>query len=298
MSANHPQVGSFLRRAHIAEQLAPRHALPRLVVMLIAATTLTIGSLRIPRPASARDHNSALPAAIPVLAVDSELSRLLTANSAAESIEDLPTAGFQEHLRADEIVYRQFTDTDLSFQIYVACWRAGNPNAVEAASHLPEACWGLSGWRCDDARTSAVFRFAAATLRPGEWRRFSGSGRQCQEALFWCLVGDRLVPREYRGPQAFARRREGVRELVTGSDFLRHWWDKLPGEKQTHQDSEKQAHQNPIPVPCAHDVYFVRVNSAHPIEAVLASPMFARLHPVFARLGLVADYRNHDLRTR
>ena len=70
----------------------------------------------------------------------SDIEALLTRNPAA-SISTLSVADARRVLRANDFVYKKFSDGRLSFEIYVARWKAGNMFAGEAVEHPPDICW-------------------------------------------------------------------------------------------------------------------------------------------------------------
>lgn len=195
------------------------------------------------------------------LTESSSLHSLLSQNTDAIEVSDLPTASFQPVLNADELIDKQFRNRLISFQLFIAHWRAGNQYASEASQHPPELCWPDNGWSCNKVMSMAGFHSGTALLPPGEWRRFSTPTGASQEVLFWCILDGSIIPLGYR-PRATPW------PVFLGSHFLGYWRARLHDDSVSKNDLVGPQ----IASPTRADVYFIRVNSTFPADPKGSNP--------------------------
>jgi hypothetical protein len=211
-----------------------------------------------------------------------ELEALFQATDAASQAEDLPTDMYKDVLGANEILYKRIRDRRGTFELYVSKWARGNPYAFEVAEHLPDLCWSLTGWRCEETRSDVVYKTGSAYLKPGEWRTFSFGTIGSQQALFWGVVGASLIKLEYR-PEPVPEVK-GVVEMMRDSDFIGFWFSRSRGSAAARPKPDRA-----IGEPIGEDVYFVRINSEIPLHEVVETEMFMSCHAMLRTIGVMAD---------
>ena len=226
----------------------------------------------------------------------SDLGVLLSNNSAALKIRDVPSGNVRTIIGANEVLYKKFEDGKTDFEVYVARWRPGNIFSTEATEHPPDVCWEGSGWRCNDAKSGVLFGNDNITLSPAEWRRFSAPDGHQQEVIYWCVAGGRSVRLSYRAV-APPRPYGGIAGKVFRSDFIWFWRNTIGGGVKPRPTEYLQ---NPLAEKVNPEtdgaVYFIRLNTTGSISAVVQSEMFQQLHPFFRRVHLTSGTQSPAVR--
>jgi hypothetical protein len=196
---------------------------------------------------------------------------------------------FKTYLGAAEIYNRRLSDGATSFELYVAYWKKGRSELRHAYGHIPDVCWSMGGWRCDDGRSAQVYEVGGVPLKPAEWRRFSAGGRSL-EVIYWCLIGDEVFPYRYDPAEAIraGARRESdepkrgptATRWYEQSVFLTLWRRMLFGG-----GVDDAPRGDTVPA----STYFIRINSEQSIATLVFNPMFREQIRLLSRLGLAAS---------
>lgn len=217
-----------------------------------------------------------------------QLQRLFSSHPGIAPFDLLDTEPTRRILGANEVVYLRCREANVSYELYVARWSAGNVNCSEATEHPPDLCWAGNGWRCVAARSNVT----VGSLGPVEWRRFERPNGTPEEVIFWCMEGSRLVALRHqkRDPKATGTTNvEATGNLITRSLFLNFWF----GRESMHPWLA-----GPLKAPSRHDVYFVRINSPHQLEGVLSTGSLSLLLSKLGTLGILPSLsRSHDSRS-
>lgn len=155
-------------------------------------------------------------------------------------------------LNFDSYVHREYRQGGRVFTLYGAFWSAGSMPAQSVASHSPDHCWVLAGWKCLDWRSRAVPPAAAAGLGPVESRRFRAPDGETVHVWYWHLQNGRPADYGFRGELLhYASRwlRDGIRQMFTGSP----------------------------------EQFFLRISSPQPLDELVADPGLMQL------LGALSD---------
>ena len=179
---------------------------------------------------------------------DNSLRKVLGVNQFALHAAEVDNSRVLPIIMANEVFDMRFSDGAIEFELYAAHWRPGEVELREAYGHVPDSCWVLAGWKCDAGESRKEVVVGDIGLRPAEWRRFSIKG-EVQEVLYWCLIGDALIPYQFqeqkvRAAEAAVRAAEEAVEknkakaegriplssFFAESDFLRYWWSRVYGE--------------------------------------------------------------------
>lgn len=101
-------------------------------------------------------------------------------------------------LACDDYVYREYRRGDVAFSVYIAYWGEGRAPIRNVASHAPDHCWILAGWRCEDWRQRSLDGLGAEPSVVVQWRLFSSPSDERFYVQFWHLAGGFMCNYGYR----------------------------------------------------------------------------------------------------
>lgn len=99
----------------------------------------------------------------------------------------------QKILHYTDAFFRTYRRGNMEMGVYVAYWKPGVIDPIDAAIHSPDLCWVNAGWR--EERHDYANRLddgAGRPLKISQFRDFSTAGGVHQEVVFWHLVGGKL----------------------------------------------------------------------------------------------------------
>lgn len=155
--------------------------------------------------------------------------------------EDLPLGNTEsldakahEILNLTDFVYRRYSRSGRSFEVYVGYWAPGALSVREASVHVPDKCWVLGGWSRDEYDTN--YYVPGLGTKPCQFRWYSKHGTKIN-VIYWHIVGGKLEnplgmtaldrgiqfvnkPFEYR----LNTRREQFLIRVSSSEDLSFFW--------------------------------------------------------------------------
>jgi hypothetical protein len=102
-------------------------------------------------------------------------------------------------LRFDSFVHRKFRRGEYLVTVYGAFWSAGTMPSQSVASHSPDHCWVLAGWKCNDWQSRAAPARASQLLGPVEVRSFVAPSGQTMNVWYWHLQNGVSADYGFRG---------------------------------------------------------------------------------------------------
>ena len=212
------------------------------------------------------------------------LQRLFSNQTSIATFDWFDTEQTRRILGANEIVYLRCREANMSYELYVARWAAGNANCSQATEHPPDLCWPGNGWRCVAAQSNVT----VGSVGPVEWRRFERPNGAPEEVIFWCMEGSRQVTLGHRKREpdtTGTTNPEPTGNLITRSVFFNFWFghESLPPRLARLLET-----------PSRQDVYFVRINSPQQLEGVLSTRSLSLQLSKLRALGILPSNRvNH-----
>lgn len=92
-----------------------------------------------------------------------------------------------EMLNYDDAAYVVYSRGNLKVSIYLAYWTPGKMPTRLVASHTPDICWVMVGWKRQEATSGRMLSLSnGMTTLPAEERRMESNGRS-EWVLFWHL---------------------------------------------------------------------------------------------------------------
>ncbi len=165
-------------------------------------------------------------------------------------------------LRYDGAFFRTYRQGNTEVGVYVAYWKPGAIDPIDAATHSPDLCWVNAGWR--EKRHDYENRLddgKGHSLKIAQFRDFSTAGDVHQEVVFWHLMGGKLSGYAL-GPSSRWR----ARVPVLWESQLNSWF----GFRQREQ-------------------FFIRISTNRTMEELTASPLWREIIGGLAPTGLLEE---------
>jgi hypothetical protein len=165
-------------------------------------------------------------------------------------------------LRYDGAFFRTYRQGNTEVGVYVAYWKPGVIDPIDAAIHSPDLCWVNAGWR--EERHDYASRLddgAGRSLKIAQFRDFSTAAGVHQEVVFWHLMGGKLSG-YVLGPSSRWRERQPV--------LWRSQLDTWFGFRQREQ-------------------FFIRISTNRTIAELTASPLWPEIMRGLAPTGLIEE---------
>jgi hypothetical protein len=225
-----------------------------LAVLLIVAAAIQVS-------ARARDTASTPPKH------GASLAGYLPAQLAGMDATDLPVAATAEAQRVvdallnySDAVVRNYQVNGAALQVFVAYWQPGRMSPLALAVHKPDLCWVGAGWRELAVPHRQLETLGGTKVLPGENRLFAAPGHPTMHVAYWLISGGEIF--------GYTSEADLFSGLVTRSRLM------LRAVLRGRQHD---------------DIYFIRLSSEQPIEAVLAQAECRPLRDALLRLDLARD---------
>jgi len=165
-------------------------------------------------------------------------------------------------LHYDEAFFRTYRQGNTEVGIYVAYWKPGAIDPIDASIHSPDLCWVNAGWREERHDYASKLNDGAGhALKIAQFRDFSTTGGVHQEVVFWHLMGGKLSG-YVLGPSS--RWRE--RLPVLWASQLNNWF----GFRQREQ-------------------FFIRISTNRTMAELTASPLWREIMQGLGPTGLLEE---------
>lgn len=167
-------------------------------------------------------------------------------------------------LMVTEFLHREYTlGNGTKFTLYISYWEPGREDVYKASTHTPDRCWVKNGWKNleEKKRSDYVVTVDGKSLMPAYYREYSidaGFDSYRRNVLFWFVV-------------------DGARYDYKSSDnynpniavYLKNLISSVTAKSP--------------------EMFFIRIDSADPIEALERDPDFRKL---LLELGELALFGN------
>lgn len=166
----------------------------------------------------------------------------------------------KERLNYSSYVYRKYSNSELSFSVYIVHWEKGMMPIRLVAAHTPDSCWPTNGWHCVDMRFGEPISINNKLLYPVEWRKFKSPSGESLNVWFWHIANNQPY-RAGNGSHRYTLLRKRLRDL---------WQELVIGDPEQ---------------------YFVRITSADGFDRLSQESVFSSL---LNNLGELVLYKNES----
>lgn len=185
--------------------------------------------------------------------------------------KDTPLGETEEVQRASENILsvteylsRKYTSSNSEFTLYISYWAQGKESVTQASTHVPDNCWVRNGWTnlVDKKSDGNLMSLNGKNLKPFYKREFEikepSGAIQNRKVAYWYIVNGK--PYDYG---------KGETSIPSPTKYIKNMI------KQSREGIPEQ--------------YFVRVDSARPIDEILKDKDFQKILNALGELILFEE---------